>query len=84
MGAGSPSLQEVVIQNQPHSFTVTSTRSQAVVEGRKAAVETARRMSRKTWDPVRVERADERVTMSYHRGDLMDYRRDPRRRRKKS
>lgn len=41
-------------------------------------------MSRRTWEPVRVEREDERVTMSYLRGDLMDYRRDPRGRRRKS
>jgi hypothetical protein len=43
------------------------------VTGRQSAVRMAREMSEKTWRPVRVQRADERVEMTFRRGQLQSY-----------
>lgn len=61
------------------TFTITASDETTTVSGRHEAVKVAKRMSRRTWRPVHVERADEKLTMSYHRGTLQDFRHDPRR-----
>jgi len=68
----------------PKTFTIKTPDETTTVRGRQEAVQTAKRLSRRTWRPVHVEREDEKLTMSYHRGTLQDYRHDPRRGRRRS
>lgn len=79
-----PSSSSASPAPQKQLFTVTAPNDSKTVHGRDNAVETAKRLSRRTWRPVHVERADEKLTMSYHRGTLQDFRHDPRRGRRRS
>jgi hypothetical protein len=66
-------------------FTITTEgRDQREVQGRTAAIEAAKRMSRRTWRPVEVQREDEQVNLRYRRGALQEYRLETRRRSSRS
>ncbi|MCB9673577.1 MAG: hypothetical protein H6737_00590 [Alphaproteobacteria bacterium] len=44
-----------------------------VVMGRANAVRRARALSQRTWRPVELQRHDERVEMTFRRGELLSY-----------
>ncbi len=54
-------------------FHIENGADEVVVKGRNAAIERARTMSKRTWRPVYVERADKRVALTYKRGKLQQY-----------
>ncbi|MCA9571977.1 MAG: hypothetical protein KC656_29265 [Myxococcales bacterium] len=54
-------------------FTIDTGKGQEVVRGRAVAVETARTLSAGTWRPIRVTRDDERMEMTFRRGELTKY-----------
>ena len=57
----------------PRSYTIEAGQDQRVVRGRQNAVETAREMSAATWRPIRITREDERMEMTFRRGELTKY-----------
>lgn len=67
--------QEVAISKQsPHTFTLVRGSKSETVEGRGKAVNEAKRMSERFHGPVRVERDDSRVEMTFRRGSVSKYR----------
>ncbi len=65
--------EETKTESPKKTFTIGDGSDTQVVTGRKDAVRTAREMSERTWRPVRITRADERVEMTFRRGELMNY-----------
>jgi hypothetical protein len=59
--------------NPKKTFTIGDGTDTETVTGRKDAVRKARELSERTWRPVRIMRADERVEMTFRRGELMNY-----------
>lgn len=57
----------------PFEFTITAGNEEAAVTGRPEAVARAKELSGKTWRPVYVVRSDQRVSMRYGRGVLIEY-----------
>lgn len=67
--------QEVVIEAPtPKPFEVTAGHQTDEVMGRSKAVAHAKDVSKRWHGPVHVERADERVRMTFRRGELLEYR----------
>ncbi len=68
---------EVPISAEPtkvYSFLIHNGDDVAEVAGRRAAVHKAKEVSSDTGRPVRLERADGKMTMQFHRGALQTFR----------
>ena len=59
---------------QPYEFTIERGAEKLRVKGRGAAVRRARDLSQKSHRPVRVQREDNKMTMTWRRGVLQEYR----------
>lgn len=78
--------EEAVIETRPSTekkpFVIQTGVEEKTVHGRSAAVDAAKTLSQKTPRPVRLERADGRITMEFRRGNLQTYQYETHRRRK--
>ncbi len=63
----------------PHSFLITSGSHQHEIVGRTKAIDRAKELSMRFHGDVRLLRDDERVTMTFRRGDLTQYQFETRR-----
>ncbi|MEZ4321943.1 MAG: hypothetical protein R3F61_31010 [Myxococcota bacterium] len=63
----------MVESKKNRTFTVGSGDEAVVVGTRQNAVRKARELSETTWRPVRVLRSDERMEMTFRRGELLSY-----------
>lgn len=59
---------------QPRTFIIHAGDEPFQVQGRMQAIDEAKKISRRTWRQVRIERADHRVQMQFRRGSLLTYR----------
>lgn len=55
------------------AFNIEMGSDTTVVKGRQTAVRTARELSTKTWRPVRIKRADDKMEMVFRNGKMTDF-----------
>jgi len=63
-----------ITETQPRTFIIHDGDEPIQVQGRMKAIDEAKKISRRTWRQVRIEREDRRVQMQFRRGSLLTYR----------